>query len=117
MSADRLPPWRILLVDDNDADRIESKAALLNGSSRRYAFSEATSADATVALSATRPAFDCLVLDFDLPDGDALDVLARLPRDADGLLLAPVVILTGGVPRQKHLALLLAGAQDRKSVV
>ena len=112
MSTDRLPPWRILLVDDNDADRIESKAALLNGSSRRYAFSEATSADAAVALSATRPAFDCLVLDFDLPDGDALDVLARLPRDADGLLRAPVVILTGGVPRQKHLALLLAGAQD-----
>ena len=112
VNADRPPAWRILLVDDNATDRVESKAALLNGSSRRYAFSEATSADAAVALGATRPAFDCLVLDFDLPDGDAFDVLARLPRDADDLLLVPVVILTGGVPREKHLALLLAGAQD-----
>ena len=112
MSADTLVAWRVLLVDDNALDRAESKVALLTGSSRRYAFSEAASADAAVTLGLDAPAFDCIVLDFEMPDGDALDVLARLPRDTDGLLHAAVLILTGGVPPGKHRALLRAGAQD-----
>ena len=112
MSTDTLAPWRVLLVDDNALDRAESKAALITGSSRRYVFSEAASADDAVKLGAATPAFDCIVLDFGLPDGDGLDVLARLPRDGDGLLRAPVLILTIGVAPEKHRALLRAGAQD-----
>ena len=107
-----LAPWRVLLVEDNALDRAESKAALITGSSRRYVFTEAASADEAVALSMALPPFDCIVLDFGLPDGDGLDVLARLPRNADGLLLAPVLILTIGVTPEKHRALLRAGAQD-----
>jgi PAS domain S-box-containing protein len=112
MSAVALAPWRVLLVDDNTIDRAESKAALITGSSRRYFFSEAASADEAVTLCAATPAFDCVVLDFELLDGDALDVLARLPRDADGLLRAPVVILTVGAEPEKLRALVRAGAQD-----
>ncbi len=112
MSTDTFAPWRVLLVEDNALDRAESKAALITGSSRRYIFSEAASADETVALCIATPPFDCILLDFGLPDGDGLDVLARLPRDGDGLLLVPVLILTIGVAPDKHRALLRAGAQD-----
>ena len=112
MSADALANWHILLVDDNAVDRAESKAALINGSSRRYFFSEAASADEASTLCAATPAFDCMVLDIELPDGDALDVLARLPRDADGMLRTPVVILTVGAEPAKLRALVRAGAQD-----
>ncbi len=112
MTAEDQAPWHILLVDDNPTDRAEAKAALLRGSNRRFRFSEASTADAAVEWAASAEAFDCVVLDFDLPDGDALDVLARMPRDADALLRMPAVILTGGAPIEKIRALLRAGAQD-----
>lgn len=104
-------PWRILLVDDNALDRSDAKAALLNGSHRRYHFTEAASASETLRLCEQSPAFDCMVLDFNLPDGDALDVLSHLPRDADAVPHLPVVILTGiagGTSRSS----LRTGAQD-----
>jgi PAS domain-containing protein len=53
-----------------------------------------------------------VVLDFELPDGNALDVLAQLPRDAEGLALLPVVILTGAVSSDTNRTVLRAGAHD-----
>ena len=105
-------PWRILLVDDNAQDRADAKAALLGGSQRRYRFSEAALADEAVLLCAQAPLFDCMLLDFELPDGNALDVLARLARDADDLPRLPVVILTGTALGDANRAVLRAGAQD-----
>lgn len=104
-------PWRILLVDDNALDRAEAKAALLGGHDRRYQFVEATSANEAMHLCASSAPFDCMILDFFLPDGDALDVLARLPCDADKMPHLPVVILTG-VAGAESRASLRHGAQD-----
>lgn len=104
-------PWRILLVDDNALDRAEAKAALLGGHDRRYQFIEATSANEAMHLCASSAPFDCMLLDFFLPDGDALDVLARLPCDADKIPHLPVVILTG-VAGTESRASLRHGAQD-----
>lgn len=104
-------PWRILLVDDNALDRAEAKAALLGGHDRRYQFVEATSANEAMHLCASSAPFDCMILDFFLPDGDALDVLARLPCDADRIPHLPVVILTG-VAGTESRASLRHGAQD-----
>ena len=104
-------PWRILLVDDNALDRAEAKAALLGGHDRRYQFVEATSANEAMHLCASSAPFDCMLLDFFLPDGDALDVLARLPCDADKIPHLPVVILTG-VAGTESRASLRHGAQD-----
>jgi len=104
-------PWRILLVDDNALDRAEAKAALLGGHDRRYQFVEATSANEAMQLCASSAPFDCMLLDFFLPDGDALDVLARLPCDADKIPHLPVVILTG-VAGTESRASLRHGAQD-----
>jgi signal transduction histidine kinase len=104
-------PWRILLVDDNALDRADAKAALLGGHDRRYQFVEATSANEAMHLCASSAPFDCMLLDFFLPDGDALDVLARLPCDADKIPHLPVVILTG-VAGAESRASLRHGAQD-----
>lgn len=111
MTCDTDRPWRILLVDDNALDRAEAKAALLGGHDRRYQFVEATSANEAMHLCASSAPFDCMILDFFLPDGDALDVLARLPCDADRIPHLPVVILTG-VAGAESRASLRHGAQD-----
>lgn len=104
--------WRILLVEDNALDVAEAKAALLAGSGRRCHFSVTALASEALRLCADDPAYDCMVLDFELPDGDALDVLARLPHDDDGLPHLPVVILTGGGASGTSRGALRAGAQD-----
>ncbi len=62
-------------------------------------------------LCASSAPFDCMLLDFFLPDGDAHDVLARLPCDADKIPHLPVVILTG-VAGTESRASLRHGAQD-----
>lgn len=111
MTSDMDRPWRILLVDDNELDRADAKAALLSGHDRRYQFVEATSANEAIHLCERSAPFDCMILDFFLPDGDALDVLARLPCDADKIPRLPVVILTG-VSGTASRASLRHGAQD-----
>jgi signal transduction histidine kinase len=105
-------PWRILLVDDNPIDRAEAKAALLNGHNRRYQFTEANSTKEALRLcEQSLPPFDCMVLDYSLADGDALDVLAGLPCDIDRIPHLPVVILTG-LSGAESRASLRYGAQD-----
>ena len=103
---------RVLIIDDNPLDRVEAKAALLNGSKRLYQFSEASSAEEALRLCAQGPLPDCIVLDLGLPDSDEFEVLQRLPRDASGLLQVPVVVLTASMELGLSRAALRAGAQD-----
>lgn len=103
---------RILIVDDSLHDRAEAKAALLKGSTQRYAFVEAASGEAALRICRQLPAPDCVVLDFELPDANALHVLAHLPRDADDFIVIPVVILTGSTSSSVNQEVLRAGAQD-----
>ena len=107
-----LDTLRVLIVDDNRLDRAEAKAALLNGSNRPYQFTEAATAEEALRLCAVLPLPDCIVLDLGLPDADELGVLTRLPRDEDGLLRVPVVVLTGAVAHGLNQAALRAGAND-----
>ncbi|MDY7573254.1 response regulator [Actimicrobium sp. CCI2.3] len=105
-------PWRILLVDDNPHDRAEAKAALLKGSRRRYEFIEVALAHEALHHCTQQPALDCILLDYDLPDADAFELLERLPRDSHGITLVPVVILTGSSRQSLNQELLRAGAED-----
>jgi signal transduction histidine kinase len=105
-------PWRILLIDDNEDDRAQTRRLLLHGSQRRYAFAEAeTGAAGIVLVLASNALPDCVLLDYNLPDMNALDVLQALVRP-DGLPLCPVVVLTGGAGPQARRLVLHAGAQD-----
>lgn len=103
---------RILIVDDNAHDRADAKAALLKGSSQRYAFLEASFGEEALHICRQTPALDCIILDVGLPDTNAIDVLGHLPRDADACIAIPVVILTGSADALINQEALRAGAQD-----
>jgi len=110
-----IPPhgWCVVIIDDSPDDRAEIRRLLLRGSmERRYLFAEAQTGGAGVAAVLAGPAMpDCVVLDFNLPDMDALDVLAAL-AGPDGLPVCPVVVLTGGSGPEVGRLVLRAGAQD-----
>jgi len=111
-----MKPWTVLIVDDNPDDRLDIKAALRNGSVRSFAFVEAgTVQEATTRLKDAQ--FDCIVLDFNLPDGTAFDLLDVIPHEAafDGLttqLRDPVVVITDGADTRTGRRVLEKGAQE-----
>ncbi len=107
-----LLPWCIVIIDDSPEDRAEIRRMLLNGSERRLTFVEAASAAAGIraVLGVAIPP-DCIVLDYNLPDMDAPEVLAAL-TGADGMPVCPVVVITGVARREDGRRVLRAGAQD-----
>lgn len=106
------PAWRIVIIDDSPDDRAEVRRLLFRGAERRYVFAEADTGAAGVEAVLTGALMpDCVVLDFNLPDMDALEVLARL-AGTDGLPVCPIVVLTGGNEVEAGRMVLRAGAQD-----
>ncbi|WP_372826933.1 PAS domain-containing protein, partial [Polaromonas sp.] len=107
-----LEPWCVVIIDDSPEDRLEIRRMLLKGSDRRLSFIEAGTAEAGIqaVLGAAHPP-DCIMLDYNLPDMDAPDVLAAL-LGPDGVPVCPVVVLTGGTSREHGRHALRAGAQD-----
>jgi PAS domain S-box-containing protein len=107
-----LTPWRVVIIDDSPDDRADIRRMLLKGSERRMTFVEAETAEAAIAavLGSVLPP-DCIVLDYNLPDMEAPEVLAAL-TGSDGMPLCPVVVVTGGVSREDGRRVLRAGAQD-----
>jgi PAS domain S-box-containing protein len=105
--------WRVVVIEDNPDDRVEIRRLLLQGSERRYKFVEAeTGAEGTRSvLDPTDGPPDCVVLDYSLPDTNAVEVLAAL-IGPDGLTVCPVVVLTGSTNHEQTRAVLRAGAQD-----
>ena len=105
--------WRVVIIDDSSQDRAEIRRLLLHGSERRYQFIEAETADAGVdaALGAADGAINCVVLDYNLPDATALDVLKALAIEP-GFPVCPVVVVTGSSFEEMTAGVLRAGAQD-----
>jgi signal transduction histidine kinase len=106
------PPWHILLMEDNAEDCADMRQMLLRGGSRRYRFSEATFGAEGVrkVQDLEHGPVDCLLLDYALPDMDALEVLAALRNGAD-MPPCPVVVITGAAVEEGQ-PVLSAGAQD-----
>ena len=111
---------RILHIDDSPDDRADLRQMLLRSAGARYRFTEAelgrtglqTVSDQQHAQPGRMP-FDCILLDFHLPDMNAYEVLAALCAGSD-LPPCPVVVVTGwdGADRDDGARLLRAGAQD-----
>ena len=99
---------RILLVEDDEVDRAAVRRAL---KSAGLVFQLQEAGDVSAAVDALKAsAFDCAILDYQLPDGDAFGVMGRLAEM--GARCPPIVVLTGLDDEELGLRLLGAGAQD-----
>lgn len=100
-------PVRLLLVDDDAVDRQVVHRALSSGD-LDVEITESSDADQALAALTSR-AFDCVLLDFQIPGRDGLWVL-RAARAAG--IDTPVVMLTGHGDEATAVSLMKAGAVD-----
>ncbi len=88
-----VPIARVLVVDDDDVDRLICRRALTRGVAAPPEVVEASSG--AQALELARSArFDCVQLDYRLPDVNGVALMAQLPQP-EGDVPVPVVMLTG----------------------
>lgn len=97
---------RVLVVDDDRVDRIALRRALAQAGV--HEFREAEAVLPAIGLLTAEP-FDCVFLDYNLPDGDGLTFL-RGVRAAG--IAVPVVMLSGQQDRRIAAELAGAGAAD-----
>jgi len=104
--------WHILLIDDNPDDRADLRQMLLRGSDQRYRFTEAElgAEGLRITREQREDPYDCVLLDYYLPDMNAEEMLTAF-RDGADIPPFPVVVVTGSV-REEGPKLLRAGAQD-----
>ncbi|HLK57257.1 MAG TPA: response regulator, partial [Chthonomonadaceae bacterium] len=88
---------RLLLVEDDEAQRNSLVELIGNGDVRTTAVS--TGAEALAALAAER--FDCMVLDLGLPDMTGFELIETI-RKQEGLVELPIVIYTGRALTRKQ---------------
>jgi signal transduction histidine kinase len=102
---------KILLIDDNPEDRMLYRRYLGQGvANMRVDIAEASSGEDGLALfTEWRP--DCVLLDYNLPDTDGLDMLASLKEVAPPESLC-VVMITGGGSETLAVRALNSGALD-----
>jgi signal transduction histidine kinase/DNA-binding response OmpR family regulator len=107
-----LKRWRICIIDDSPEDRAEIRRMLLTGSERHISFVEMSTASVGIRgiLTYKQPP-DCVILDYNLPEMFAPELLENL-RGGDGYLICPVVVVTGGANREDGRRALRAGALD-----
>ncbi|MEO0517492.1 MAG: response regulator [Cyanobacteria bacterium P01_A01_bin.116] len=97
----------VLIVDDDEVDRMALKRAL-GGTDFNLAISEA--ADATAALQITDSAqHDLIFLDYNLPGENGLELTRHIRNRG---IRVPVIVLTGQGNEQTAVELMKAGATD-----
>ncbi|MDZ8262583.1 hybrid sensor histidine kinase/response regulator [Nostoc sp. ChiQUE01b] len=98
---------KILVVDNDEVDRIAIRSALTTAGIQMELSEVGDGNDAFSVLSITT--YDCVFLDYRLPDRDALTLIQQL-RSSE--IKVPLVVLTGQGDEQITLQLLKAGATD-----
>ncbi|MDQ3069121.1 MAG: response regulator [Acidobacteriota bacterium] len=100
-------PLKLLIVDDDDVDRMSLKRTLTTAG----VVADVVEAEgAQEALEELRKgAFDCVILDFQLPGADGLQVLHSIRASG---IRTPVIVLTGQGDEQTAVELMKAGAAD-----
>ncbi|MEX2271956.1 MAG: response regulator [Vicinamibacterales bacterium] len=100
-------PIKLLIVDDDDVDRLALKRTLTKAG---VVGTLAEAVDPNEALEKLRrETFDCIILDYQLPGTDGLQVLHAI-RAAG--VRTPVIALTGQGDEQTAVELMKAGAAD-----
>ena len=97
----------ILVVDDDDVDRMAVRRYL----GRAHFLAEIVEAeDAARARDyLKRESFDCIFLDYRLPDIDGLTLVTELRTEG---IYVPIIVLTGQGDDQTAVKLMKAGASD-----
>ena len=98
---------KILVVDDDDVDRMAVTRAL-KATGLEARVTEAENAEAALALL-EKESFDCTLLDYRMPGSDGLEVVRRAREKG---LLVPFIMLTGFGDEQTAVELMKAGAAD-----
>lgn len=99
----------ILLIEDDEVDRLRVRRYLSEGPEAWARIDEADSIGKGMAKLACNT-YDCLLLDLHLPDGDGMDFLAALQRDSD---TSPAIVLqTVEDDESLGMRALELGAQD-----
>jgi CheY-like chemotaxis protein len=98
---------RVLVVDDDLVDRMAVRRHLA-GIGGTVEVTEAESVLEAISKLTDTP-FDCVLLDFNLPDGDGLTFLRGM-RTAG--VSVPVIMLTGQASESVAVDLMVAGAAD-----
>lgn len=101
-------PLSILLVDDDKVDRMAAQRALKSSDLDTEVEEVDLAADALAAIG--ERSFHCVLLDYYLPDGDALEILRRLAGPSTPA--PPVIILTHRGNESVAVELMKAGAAD-----
>jgi CheY-like chemotaxis protein len=101
-------PLRVLVVDDDRVDRIALTRAL-GQTGFDVTSDEADGVIAAIDLLAGGSSFDCVLLDYNLPDGDGLTFLRGL-RGAG--ISVTVIMITGQQDADVATELVEAGASD-----
>ena len=98
---------KILVVDDDEVDRMAVKRTLI-AAGVKMELSEANGCAEAIA-TLQQQQFDCVFLDYLLPDGDGLGLVQRIR--ASGATV-PLVVLTGQGDENIAVQLMKAGAYD-----
>ncbi|MEO0376111.1 MAG: ATP-binding protein [Cyanobacteria bacterium P01_A01_bin.17] len=97
----------LLIVDDDDIDRMAVRRALKNAD---FPFHITEACDCSTAAEALeQQTFHCMLLDYLLPDGNALSMIQTLRKEGQNL---PIVVLTGQGDEQVAVEVMKAGASD-----
>ena len=102
-----LAPLRILIVDDEEEHR-RLLGRALGKASRPVALDYATDA-AGLRVAVGRAGFDCIVLDYNLPDGHADDLLGELKGPLNG---CPVLVISSSRDQEVVVTSLRQGGVD-----
>lgn len=104
------PTIRLLLVDDDQFDRMACKRALSQNQDCDFVLFEAETANQGLKLARTEQ-IDCVLLDYHLPDLSGVEFLSELAENT-GELPMPVVMLTGSDNAMVAVDALKLGARD-----
>lgn len=101
---------RLLLVDDDEVDRLACKRALARHPDYDFVVLEAETGEEGLALAREEKP-DCILLDHYLPDFTGVELLGILAEETGGLAV-PVVMLTGADNALLAVDALKRGARD-----
>ncbi|MDF1811782.1 MAG: fused response regulator/phosphatase [Verrucomicrobiales bacterium] len=103
-------PLKILLIDDDSADRMEVTRLLKKSDPGKFAIHEAVDrASGFEALE--KQSFDCVLLDYRLPDADGLEIVREFTK-SKAESAPPVVMLTVIDDEEIGVKAVTEGAQD-----